>query len=99
MSSSTQHPWARCWQARQGDPPDHYVGYVFALTRGQARSLAARSDPGASPPLLPEDFLAPALRRRPDLDGRAPGGTAWWSPFDLPPELLPMRSSLWSGYP
>jgi len=74
---------ALCYQARprEGDP---YVGCVFALSSGKARALAMQTDPGTCPPYLPEDFTAWLVRRRPAMDGRAPAGTAWWSPEDVP---------------
>lgn len=85
---------SRCFKAwpREGDC---YVGYLFATSRGKARALAMQTDPGGSPPWLPEDFTVWHLIRLPHLDGKAPAGSAWWGPSDVPVESGVKPSDLW----
>jgi hypothetical protein len=80
-----------CWQARIGSTYDDcYVGYVFDVSRGRAKALAARSEPGDG------DFLSIRLCRFPPLDYMATPGTAWWCSSDLPRSHAHLASSLWT---
>lgn len=87
-------PTSKCFKAwpREGDC---YVGYIFAETRGKARALAMQTDPGGAPPWLPEQFTVWHLIRMPMHDGKAPCGSAWWGPSDLPPGCAVKPSDLW----
>jgi len=86
---------ALCFQARPREG-DLYVGYVFAMGRGKGKALAMQTDPGTSPPYLPGDFTSWSLHRRPAMDGRAPAGTAWWSPLDVPEDAGIALADLWT---
>jgi len=83
-----------CFRAlrREGD---EYVGYVFAETRGKARALAMRTDPGSCWPYQPEDFTDWRLRRWPSTDGRFPSNTAFWGPLDVPEGCGVAPADLW----
>lgn len=88
---------ALCFQARPREGED-YVGYVFALTRGKARYLAAQTDPGfmGNHGVNVTDFAAWSVRRRPTMDGQAPVGAAWWSPEDVPQDAGIAVADLWT---
>ena len=72
------------------------VGYVFAATRGKARSVALATDPGSgSLPYSDNDFLTYNVVRCSNLDGKAVNGSAWWYPGDILPESGVNPGDLW----